>query len=700
MNTNSILSFLMERTVWISATILFLLLIRPLMKRLPRIGLYVMWIALVFRILCPFDLSGIYRLFPDFSNHTASFQESITYGGAANQYRLSSEQRTRLSAEVSNTPGQAQPILKSNQTNEKTERTIRPEESHPFAFFEAAFTHSSHLSPVILLLWGLGFLFCLGYLMRSLQKDKKILRDAVPAGQRIYLRPHLETSFVTGFWRPRIYLPAHVTSTERSYLLAHEQVHIQRQDFRIKPIAYLAFSTLWFNPLCWLAWHLMLKDMEISCDEAVIRHLDTKQRKYYSHLLLTISSGQTQRLKTSTAFGANIVKERILHIMKYKNPTKLLVTMTFIISLLCACGVGSSPAESTKAPKQAESDAVEDAVYVEQTIGLPLEEDEDSLFNYTSLIMDQDKHFVWLGQKYDKKTLELVSYVKATLIDDGWTTEETDWSDVIQEKLDAEYNHIVHGWYADNGALYIAFSETTISMMKYLQAPDHYRDQYEVSMQHLVRIDENNNTAKEIDIPKSGGNGSESFGNNIYIPLSNGNYIVSNSPSISEGEIDSRIYNGATDEVIGSPEKDLAKKSIYQVCSGDDFLCYATYNDVNKTLGIEVCDLNGGNAYTMDYEVSAENITTTSGMPFALGVSESEIILLTKEGIYHAEYGETTFTKTADCKDENIYYLLMDRYQINLVNMWVADRDDFYVMLYDSTSSEKTDFKICRYFKK
>lgn len=697
MSPTPILSYLLERTLWISVAILFLLLIRPLMKHLPRIGLYVLWITLVVRILCPVDFAGFYRLFPDAKKTASSFQDNVAYGGMENHYRLSPKQKAWLAPEISDAPEQMKSVSEIRQDETQTTRETAVQDALPFAFIGSYITRSPFLSYGVLFLWGLGFLLCLGHFIRSLCKDRRALHDATFIGERMYLHPLLETSFVTGFIRPRIYLPTQLNDTDRAYLLAHEQVHIKRHDFRLKPIAYLAFSLLWFNPLCWLAWHLMLKDMEISCDEAVIRHLDTDQRKYYSHLLLTMASGQKRILNTNTAFGADIIQERILHVMKYKNPTKFLVTMTLVISLLCACGVGSSPAEPTKAPKQSGSDAAENAVYVEQTIGLPKAEDENYLFNYTSLMMDREKHFVWFGQKYDRKTLKLLSYVKATQVDDGWTTEETGWSDVIQKNLDAELNHIVHGWYAANGALYIVFSETTVAMMKYQQDQEKYRDQYRVSKQHLLRIDESNNSFKEIDIPKGKENASYSTGNNNYVALSNGNYIVSN---FSQDKSDSRIYDGATDEVIGSPENELGKKSISPICSGDDFLCYAIYNAENETIRIEVCDLDGSNAYTMDYEAPVENGSTTQGMPFALGVSESEIILLTKEGVYHAEYGDREFTKTADCKEENIYYLVMDRYQISTFAMWVADREDFYIMLNDSTSSEKNDIKICHYFKK
>lgn len=695
MNLSSIISFLMERTIWISAAILFLLLIRPLMKRLPRIGLYVMWLALVFRILCPFDLSGIYQLFPYSAHRAASFQENITYGGMANHYRLSPEQKDWL--EIPNISRQAQPIIKPDASDKKEKETITAQEALPFAFIGTTIIRSSRLSHIIVLLWSIGFLLCLGHLLRSLQKDKKALQDAVPAGKRLYLHSELETSFVTGFWKPRIYLPMQAEDRERAYLLAHEQVHIRRHDFQLKPIAYLAFSLLWFNPLCWLAWHLMLKDMEISCDEAVIRRLDTRQRKYYSLLLLTMASGQKAILNTNTAFGADIIQERILHIMKYKSPTKFLITITLIISLLCACGVGSSPSAPANVPGQGESNVPENAVYVEQALSLPKAEDDDHIFYYSRLVLNQNKKLVWFGQQYDRETTKFLSYVKADATPAGWTLEETGWSKTIQNKFTNRHAYLAEAWYSSDGSLYAVFSETSVEIMKYRQNGEKYADQFKITGQHLFRIDEKENTVKEIDIPSKNGDNTRYAGINFYVPLSNDDYLITNVPNKGN---DARIYSHVTDEVIDRPKKAIGENAASFILGGDDFLCYPFYNVTKNVIQIQVCDTDGDNAYVMDYESPVENGVTTAGMPFSLGVSENEIILVDKEGIYHAEYGDTEFTKTSEPETENIYYLPLDRYQFMEFNLWTAGRDNFYTMMIDSSASGGNDYKLCHYFKK
>lgn len=697
MSPNSILSYLLERTLWISLAILFLLLIRPLMKHLPRIGLYVLWIIVVVRILCPVDFAGLYRLFPDARETASLFQDHVAYGGMENHYRLSPEQKAWLAPERSDAPKQVQPIERVQQNSAETIQATAVQDALPFAFIGSYLTHSPFLCYGVLLLWGLGVLLCLGHLIRSLRKDRRVLCNATFIGDRIYLHPLLETSFVTGFIRPRIYLPTRLSDTDRAYLLAHEQVHIRRHDFQLKPIAYLAFSLLWFNPLGWLAWHLMLKDMEISCDEAVIRRLGTDQRKYYSHLLLTMASGQKRILNTNTAFGADIIQERILHVMKYKNPTKFLIAMTLVISLLCACGVASSPTEPTNAPRQGGSDATEDAVYVEQALTLPKAEDGEHIYYFSRFILNHNKELVWLGQQYDRKTTTLLSYVKAVYTDTGWTTEEAGWSQTILNNFANSHGYLAEAWYTSDGTLYAVFSETSIEIMKYRQNGEKYADQFKITGQHLFRIDEQKNTVKEIDIPDAGGDHTRYAGINFYVPFPNGNYLVTNVPNNRD---DARIYSGVTDEVIDRPEKAIGKNAASLIIGGDDFLCYPIYNVEKKVIQIQVCDIDGNNAYVMDYEAPAENGITTAGMPFTLGVCENEMILVSKEGIYHAEYGDKEFTKTSEPETENIYYLSLDRYQFMEFNLWVAGRDDFYTMMIDSSASGGNDYKLCHYFKK
>ena len=120
------------------------------------------------------------------------------------------------------------------------------------------------------------------------------------------------TAFVCGFIRPKIYVPANIGDANLSYILEHERTHIRRKDYLIKPIAFLALILHWFNPLMWLCFALMSRDMEMSCDESVLRKLGDGAKGGYSSSLLSLAVKRKGLLAAyPLAFGESHVKTRI-----------------------------------------------------------------------------------------------------------------------------------------------------------------------------------------------------------------------------------------------------------------------------------------------------------------------------------------------------------------------------------------------------
>lgn len=148
------------------------------------------------------------------------------------------------------------------------------------------------------------------------------------------------TPFVFGIVRPRIYLPAHIQAEERKFVLEHERVHILRRDYLIKIVAWGTLCLHWFNPAVWLAYKLMEKDMEMSCDEAVIRKLGYDVRKDYSGALLSLSCDRMKLSGCPIAFGEGAVKSRIQNILSYHKKT--VAAMVFAAVLLVAAVIGLS----------------------------------------------------------------------------------------------------------------------------------------------------------------------------------------------------------------------------------------------------------------------------------------------------------------------------------------------------------------------
>ena len=143
------------------------------------------------------------------------------------------------------------------------------------------------------IVWTVGVASLFLYGLFSFFRLKKRLLDAKKVGENVYQTSRVDTAFVLGWFRPKIYLPEGLTESETSYILAHERVHLSRKDHFVKVLAWLLVCVHWMNPLVWLSFYLMNKDMEMSCDEAVIRQMGPGIKKDYSNSLLTLAVKQT-----------------------------------------------------------------------------------------------------------------------------------------------------------------------------------------------------------------------------------------------------------------------------------------------------------------------------------------------------------------------------------------------------------------------
>ena len=186
------------------------------------------------------------------------------------------------------------------------------------------------------------------YSLISYLKLKNQVRDAI----RIrggWESDKIETAFILGFIKPKIYIPMGMDSQSRQNILAHERTHLDKGDHWIKMIGFLALALHWFNPLVWVAYILLCKDIETACDERVIRFMELDERKAYSSALLRCSSRRAHFAASPVAFGEVSVKQRILSILKYKKPSfwlSLLGVLAFFF--VAVCFLTSPPAAQTQ----------------------------------------------------------------------------------------------------------------------------------------------------------------------------------------------------------------------------------------------------------------------------------------------------------------------------------------------------------------
>ena len=278
------------------AVILAVLLGRLLLKKAPRAVTCILWLAVLFRLLCPWSPESRFGI-----ARTASFsvetRETVTLPAAAGQ-----------------TDGETY-AAESNW-------------EMPSAAVQASPERRVGWQEIGCGLWILGMGVLAVYSLISLLRLRRRLAGAVRLRDNIYLADHLETAFVLGLVRPKIYLPSSLSPQEQTYILAHEQTHIRCGDPWWKALAFLALTVHWFNPLVWLAFILFGRDMETACDEAVIRKLGPEIGADYAASLLRLATGRRILAGAPLAFGEGDTSGRIRHILRYKKPAFWVVLLS------------------------------------------------------------------------------------------------------------------------------------------------------------------------------------------------------------------------------------------------------------------------------------------------------------------------------------------------------------------------------------
>ena len=199
--------------------------------------------------------------------------------------------------------------------------------------------------------WLAGIAVLLLYTWISTQRLRRKVREAVRLQGNIYETEHIDSPFVLGVLRPRIYLPYHMDSRDREQVIAHEQAHLRRGDHVWKPLGFLLLTIHWFNPLLWLSYVLLCRDIELACDEKVIKNLSCGQRADYMQALVTCSVNRRRIAACPLAFGEIGVKERVKSVMNYKKPTFWIILAAVIACIVLAvCFLTDPVASKTEQP--------------------------------------------------------------------------------------------------------------------------------------------------------------------------------------------------------------------------------------------------------------------------------------------------------------------------------------------------------------
>lgn len=341
---------ILNMSVTASWVILVILAVRMLLRRFPAKYSYALWAAVGFRLLCPFSVSTVFSLFNLKNFVSVRVGNQMEYVPA--DIGFAQQPRIDLgAAAVSEAVGNSLPAAN-------------------------AMTSVNPLQIWIFLgsrIWIMGMAVLFICALIQLVRTRKMVSRATlfwenagaGSGRRrteVYECENIPSPFVLGIFRPKIYIPYRLNRQEREYILAHERFHIRRRDHWVKILAFLLLSIYWFDPLVWLSYFLMCKDMEMSCDETVITRFGKDAKKEYSSLLLSFSSDHRHLSPGPLAFGESDVAQRIKNVLRFQSPKVWMSILgaVIVVAIAAVCVTNGKEGEPENTEEETAADSLQE----------------------------------------------------------------------------------------------------------------------------------------------------------------------------------------------------------------------------------------------------------------------------------------------------------------------------------------------------
>lgn len=288
---------ILEMSFQASFVIGAVIVIRLILKRMPRKYMCILWAAVLVRLLCP-----------------VVFSVELGFLSEIDAVWMQEPSPSLIDSDES--VGTGNVLSEQWKKGEDTSASLTTESSK-----QEKATDGKGLMRFASLIWVSGVLAILLWNgTASFRLCRRIRRNGLQEERGLWSVKGLETPFVMGILRPQIYLPANLSKEERSFILIHEKTHIQRSDPLLKFIGFAALCVHWFNPLVWASFYFMSADMEAACDERVLDRMGEGVREAYSATLLRLSVENPVFSGFASGFGEIDPKERICHILNYRKP--------------------------------------------------------------------------------------------------------------------------------------------------------------------------------------------------------------------------------------------------------------------------------------------------------------------------------------------------------------------------------------------
>ena len=302
---NELFLKIINMSISASWLILAVLILRLVLKQAPKWVNVLLWGIVAVRLICPFSFKSALSLIPS----AETFPEKIISGPSFDIQTGISPVDNRINDYLGDWYFEGVTVPANNGNNIMTILTI---------------------------VWTIGILLLVAYTVISYWRLHREIDIAVRCKDNIFQSENVSSPFVLGIINPRIYLPFSMNEQDLEHVVAHEQAHIRRKDHWWKPLGFLLLTIYWFNPLMWLAYVLLCRDIELACDEKVIKKLGNEQRADYTQALVACSVNRRMIAACPLAFGEVGVKDRVKSVMNYKKPAFWGVVLAVIACVIVA----------------------------------------------------------------------------------------------------------------------------------------------------------------------------------------------------------------------------------------------------------------------------------------------------------------------------------------------------------------------------
>lgn len=324
---------LLNLSISASWLVLVVLALRLMLKRAPKWVNVLLWGMVALRLMLPFSIESALSLIP--SAETLS-PEVVQFDPA--------------------------PTITSGVTI--IDNAVNPSLSESFAAAPLASVNPLYVWTYLAgWVWLIGLAAMIAYVLVSYLRLRRRVSASIRLRENIYVCDEVASPFILGIVRPRIYLPSALDEAQRGSVLSHERAHLARRDHWWKPLGFALLAVYWFNPLLWLAYTLLCRDIELACDERVLRGMDAGQVKDYSSALLACSVPRRMIAACPLAFGEVGVGVRVKNALRYKKPAFWVVAVSVAVCVVVAVCFLTNPERATM--KWAKSLRVEDVARIE-----------------------------------------------------------------------------------------------------------------------------------------------------------------------------------------------------------------------------------------------------------------------------------------------------------------------------------------------